>query len=85
VLAKYVGKYFEDMWMHFKSVRDYMKPGAEVHYIVGNSKFYDFVVPVETVYVDMLVRAGFHDARTKVIRKRNSKKELYEFDVTATA
>ena len=85
VLAKYVGKYFEDMWMHFKSVREYMKPGAEVHYVVGNSKFYDFVVPVETIYVDMLVRAGFHDARTKVIRKRNSKKELYEFDVTATA
>ena len=41
VLAKYVGKYFEDMWLHFQSVIKNMKPGAEVHYIVGNSKFYD--------------------------------------------
>jgi hypothetical protein len=83
VLAKYVGKYFEDMWLHFKSVRKHLKPGAVVHYIVGNSKFYDFLVPVETIYADMLEKAGFHNTQTKVIRKRNSKKELYEFDVTA--
>lgn len=85
LLANYVGKYFEDMWLHFNSVRKCMKPGATVHYIVGNSKFYDFLVPVETVYADMLEKAGFHGANVEVIRKRNSKKELYEFDVTATA
>lgn len=85
VLAKYVGKYFEDMWLHFKSVRDNMKLGAEVHYIVGNSKFYDYLVPVETVYADMLEKAGFEKVKTEVIRKRNSKKELFEFDVMATA
>ena len=85
VLAKYVGKYFEDMWLHFKSVRKNMKPGAEVHYIVGNSKFYDCLVPVETAYADMLEKAGFEDTKIEVIRKRNSKKELFEFDVMATA
>ena len=85
VLAKYVGKYFEDMWLHFKSVRQKMKPGAEVHYIVGNSKFYDYLVPVETAYADMLEKAGFENAKIEVIRKRNSKKELFEFDVMATA
>lgn len=85
VLAKYVEKYFEDMWLHFKSVRGSMKPGAEVHFIVGNSKFYDYVVPVETIYADMLEKAGFEKARIEVIRKRNSKKELFEFDVTAIA
>ena len=85
VLAKYVAKYFEDMWRHFKSVREYMKPSAEVHYIVGNSKFYDYLVPVEAVYADMLGKAGFKKVKTEVIRKRNSKKELYEFDVSAIA
>jgi hypothetical protein len=85
LLANYVGKYFEDMWLHFKSVKKCMKPGAEVHYIVGNSKFYDFLVPVETIYADMLTKAGFIKANIEVVRKRNSKKELYEFDVTAIA
>lgn len=85
ILAKYVGKYFEDMWLHFKSVRASMKPGAEVHYIVGNSKFYDYLVPVETVYADMLEKVGFRKTKVEVIRKRNSKKELFEFDVTALA
>jgi len=85
LLAKYIGKYSEDMWLHFKSVRASMKPGAEVHDIVGNSKFYDYLVPVETFYADMLEKAGFEKAKIKVIRKRNSKKELFEFDATAIA
>ena len=84
VLAKYVGKYFEDMWLHFQSVRDYLKPGAAVHYIVGNSKFYDFLVPVETIYVDMLMRSGFPRRRNEGDPKAKLE-ELYEFDVTATA
>lgn len=85
VLAKYVDKYFEDMWLHFKSVRAIMNPGSEVHYIVGNSKFYDHLVPVETVYANMLEKAGFKQPKIEIIRKRNSKKELFEFDVTAIA
>lgn len=85
VLAKYVAKYFEDIWLHFNSVRKNMKPGAEVHYIVGNSKFYDYLLPVETAYADMLEKAGFRETRIEVIRKRNSKKELFEFDVMAIA
>jgi len=85
VLAKYIGKYFEDMWLHFKSVRESMKPGAAVHFIVGNSKFYDYLVPVETIYADMLKKVGFEKTKIEVIRKRNSKKELFEFDVIAIA
>ena len=85
VLANYIGKYFEDMWLHFRSVRECMKAGAILHYIVGNSKFYDFMVPVERVYADMLEKAGFEQTKIEVIRKRNSKKDLFEFDVTAVA
>ncbi|MBI4701068.1 MAG: DNA methyltransferase [Deltaproteobacteria bacterium] len=83
VLASYVGKYFEDMWSHLQSVVRLVRTGGELHYVVGNSKFYDIVVPVERVYRDMLLRAGATKVEIEPLRKRNSKKELVEFDVVA--
>jgi DNA modification methylase len=83
VLSNYVGKYFEDMWIHFKSVKGVMRYNANLHYIIGNSKFYDFVVPAEKIYADMLKEAGFMNINIETLRKRNSKKELLEFDVSA--
>lgn len=58
-----------------------MTPGAKVHYIVGNSTFYGVLVPVEVLFRDMLHEAGFEDTKISTIRKRNSKKELYEYDI----
>jgi hypothetical protein len=84
LLANYIHKYFEDMLGHCCAVQSKMRPNAHVFYIVGNSKFYDTIVPVEDLYADMLRRAGFIDARVDRIRKRNSKKELYEFVVSAS-
>jgi len=83
LLSNYVARYFEDMWQHIKNIANLMAVGGTVHYIVGNSRFYDTVVPVERLFADMLTEAGFRDARIMRIRKRNSKKELYEFDVSA--
>lgn len=83
LLSNYVAKYFEDMWHHIKDVANVMNAGGIVHYIIGNSRFYDTVVPVEQLFGDMLTEAGFSDARITRIRKRNSKKELYEYDVSA--
>jgi DNA modification methylase len=83
LLAKYVEKYFEDMWRHFVAVRPVMEDEAELHYIIGNSKFYDCIVPAERVFSDMLREAGFRNIKTRMLRKRNSKKELFEFDVVA--
>ena len=85
LLANYVGKYFEDISRHLNSVREVIKPGGEVHYVVGNSRFYDVVVPVERIYLDLLMNAGFASPEIRVLRKRNSKKELFEFDVHAVA
>jgi len=84
VLSNYVAKYFEDMWKHIRDITLVMKSGAEVHYIVGNSRFYETVVPVERLFAEMLSEAGFKAVAVTRIRKRNSKKELYEFDVSAT-
>lgn len=83
LLSNYVAKYFEDMWCHIKDMANVMAKDGSVHYIVGNSRFYDTVVPVERLFADMLTEAGFREARITPIRKRNSKKELYEFDISA--
>ncbi len=83
LMAHYIHKYFEDIIRHLRAVRGHLRPGADVHYIVGNSSFYGHLVPVERIYRDLLEEAGFEGADWRVIRKRNSKKELYEFDVTA--
>lgn len=83
ILSRYIHKYFEDMAAHFVSLYDAVVPGGWLYYIVGNSKFYNTVVPVEQMFADLMRISGFEDTRIEVIRKRNSKKELFEFLVSA--
>ena len=83
LLSNYVAKYCEDMSIHFDGLRKFLRAGARVHYIVGNSTFYGVLVPTEQFYAEMLQEYGFKDVRARAIRKRNSKKELVEFDVSA--
>lgn len=83
VLANYVAKYFDDMWAHFRGLVPVLAPSAELHYIVGNSTFYGTVVSTELLYAEMLAALGFSDIECRPIRKRNSKKELVEYDVVA--
>lgn len=82
LLARYVEKYFADMWLHLRSVVSLLVSGGEVHYIVGNSTFYNVLLPVEQIYRDMLLELGLIDVSIKVLRKRNSKKELFEYEVS---
>jgi hypothetical protein len=58
--------------------------GGTVHYIVGNSKFFDVLLPVEAIYAAIFEAGGFSRARVETIRKRSSKKELFEYVVSAT-
>ena len=83
LLSNYVGKYFHDMWEHFQAAATHVKPGGVVSYIVGNSTFYGHVVPAEEWYALMLQSLGFETVRVDTIRKRNSNKRLYEYDVSA--
>ncbi len=84
LLASYIAKYSEDMWKHFYSIKEVLSTSARLHYIVGNSTFYGVLLPTERIYYDMLNELGFKDVNIRPIRKRNSKKELVEFDVSAT-
>ncbi len=84
LLANYVAKYCEDMSRHFEGLRQVLNPGSQIHYIVGNSTFYGVLVPTEQIYAAMMRQYGFTGVDVQAIRKRNSKKELIEFDVSAT-
>ncbi len=83
-LSCYVHKYHEDIYVHLLSLTGVFNKGARVHYIIGNSTFYGTLVCVEEIYADIMEKVGFSDIDIKPIRKRNSKKELIEFNVSAT-
>lgn len=83
LLANYVHKYFVDISKHIDSLYPHLAHGARVYYVVGNSKFYDTLVPVEEIYASLFASAGFINTQVKRLRKRNSKKELYEYVVIA--
>jgi len=57
--------------------------GGELYYVIGNSKFFDVVVPAQALLAELFERHGFVDARTRILRRRTSKKELYEYLVSA--
>jgi len=83
ILSRYVHKYFQDMVLHCTELYRVSKSAAWIYYIVGNSKFYDVLLPVEEIYADLFRAVGFCDVSVKPLRKRTSKKELYEFLVSA--
>lgn len=83
LLARYVHKYFYDIRHHCKELATVLRSGGHVHYIVGNSKFYDVLLPVEEIYAALLRDVGLANVEVRAIRKRSSKKELFEYIVSA--
>jgi DNA modification methylase len=83
ILSRYVRKYFQDTASHIAGLKRVLAPGATVHYVVGNSKFYDVMLHTERLYAELFEANGFKDASIQTIRKRTSKKELFEYIVSA--
>ena len=84
LMANYVWKYFHDMHLHLQNLRKSLKKGAVLSYIVGNSSFYGVPVHTEKLLEDSLKNLGFTNIGSRIVRKRNSKKELFEYCVYAT-
>jgi DNA methylase len=84
VLSRYVLKYFFDMSNHVRSIARVMARGGQVHYVVGNSKFFDVLVPVERLLAEIFELNGFRAVTVRELRKRTSKRELYEYLVSAS-
>ncbi len=83
LLSRYVHKYFYDMVEHIAQLYAVMEPGAGAYYIVGNSKFYETMLPVQDIYAGMFAAQGFERVEARAFRKRSSKRELFEFVVEA--
>jgi len=84
LLANYIRKYFYDIWTHLNSLLCVLAQSYEINYIVGNSTYYGVLLDVEEVFADMMREINMGKIEVKTIRKRNSKKELYEYVVSAT-
>lgn len=82
-MAQYVLKFFYDMHLHLKNLRKNLAYGCELYYIMGNSSFYGNMVHTDVIMCELMRNLGYRDPTSKVIRKRNSKKELYEFMITS--
>jgi len=82
ILSTYVEKYFCDMVGHARELFKVVRPQGMVHYVVGNSKFYDVMLPVERIFASLFESVGFVDINIETIRKRTSKKELFEYIVS---
>ena len=82
-MARYVHKFFDDLTVHLKNIRPVLNPGAKLHYIIGNSSFYGVFVHTEQIMADILKKSGYSNIAATSIRKRNSKKGLIEFCVSA--
>jgi SAM-dependent methyltransferase len=83
LLSTYVHKYFHDMALHLASLARVVRRGGTAHYVVGNSKFYEVVVPVEQLLAELFEANGFRRVSVETLRKRSSKKELFEFLISA--
>lgn len=83
LLSRYVHKYFQDMVLHCNELFQVVRSGGTLHYIVGNSKFYDVMLPVQAIFASLFASAGFENVQIQAIRKRSSKKELFEYVVSA--
>ena len=60
-----------------------MRRGGLACFVVGNSKFYDVVVPAEQLLAEQFEAAGFRRVGVETLRKRSSKKELFEYLIRA--
>jgi len=84
LMSQYVYKYFHDIHIHFDNLKKLLKDKAKIYYIIGNSTFYGVKVHSEILYEESLGMLGYKNICNKIIRKRNCKKELFEYCVSAT-
>ncbi len=82
-MSQYVLKFFDDMYHHLSNLRQHLKEGADVNYILGNSSFYGNYVDTDKIIKEMLSELGYSEVNSRIIRKRNSKSHLYEYLISA--
>lgn len=82
-MALYVKKFFDDMYLHLSNLRNHLNDHASINYILGNSSFYGNYVETDLIIEEMLNGLDYRNIKSQIIRKRNSKSHLYEYNITA--
>lgn len=82
-MSKYVQKFFNDMFLHLSTLPNVLDNNSEIYYILGNSFFYGIHVDTEAIITSILDTVGFKNVKSTPIRKRNCKKGLYEYCISA--
>ncbi len=78
LMASYVIKYFNDMYKHIGELVKVCRQTCRVAYVVGNSKFYGNPLPTDRILAEVFEHFGFRLNRIDRMRKRQSKRGLYE-------
>ncbi len=78
LMAHYVTKYFNDMYIHAAEIAAVCREKARLAYVIGNSKFYDHPLPSDELLASIFGHFGFALERIDRMRKRQSKAGLYE-------
>jgi hypothetical protein len=78
LMAHYVVKYFNDMYVHAHQVSAVCRKKARLAYVIGNSKFYDEPLPSDEILAAVFGHFGFQLEKIDRMRKRQSKTGLYE-------
>lgn len=78
LMASYVTKYFNDMYVHAEQVAKVCRDRCQLAYVIGNSKFYDQPLPSDEILASLFTAHGFELNRIDRMRKRQSKAGLYE-------
>ncbi len=85
LMQNYVIKYFNDIEQHIESLKPFLRRGAQLAYVIGNSKFYKVILPSDEILADIFEANGCQIISIERMRRRNSKSGLYEAIVFAEA
>jgi len=78
LMASYVTKYFNDIYVHAEQISHVTRKKARLAYVIGNSKFYENPLPSDEILAGIFAHFGFDLDRIDRMRRRQSKKGLYE-------
>jgi len=78
LMASYVTKYFNDIYVHAKEIAKVCRKQARLAYVIGNSKFYGHPLPSDEILANIFAHFGFQLDSIERMRRRQSKTGLYE-------
>lgn len=84
MMANYVMKYFNMLMMQIVAMAPYLKSGAKVAYVVGNSRSKGVYIETDVILAQIFEGLGYNINNIERFRKRNSGVDLYETIVFAT-